>query len=67
MDCTKQQKKKVNFLPNDSFSHVKFEKKKTLQKTQTHVIHMVEIPFHIVENFVGKGENTGYQQFLLFQ
>ena len=55
---------KVNSLPNDKFFNV--TKLKTFADDKLNVARMVISYLDRVENTVGKGENAGYQHFLLF-
>ena len=53
-----------NPLPNDKI--LKVTKLKALADNKLNVDKMTSSRFHRVENSVGKGENAGYQHFLLF-
>ena len=70
---TLQEKKKIlgtniflhlNSLPNDKFLH--WSKLKALADSKTSVTSKQKFSFRWVENIVRKGENAGYQHFLLF-
>ena len=52
----------VNSLPNDIF----FTKLKAFADDKVNVAKMMIALFNRIENTVGKGENAGYQHFLLF-
>ena len=41
-------------------------KLKAFAEENLNVIHVMELTFDRVENIAGKGENAGYQHFLLF-
>ena len=41
-------------------------KLKALTNAKSYVTHLLEFDLHKVENIMGKGENAGYQHFLLF-
>ena len=54
----------VNSLPNDKF--LDWSKLKAFRDDKTNVNRKLKFVFGRVENIVGKGENAGYQHFLLF-
>ena len=54
----------VNSLPNDKILNV--TKLKAFQEDKLYVARMMISLFDGVANTVGKGENAGYQHFLLF-
>ena len=54
----------LNSLPNDKI--LDWSKLKTFADDKIEVLKMVIFVFDRVENIVGKGENAGYQYFLLF-
>ena len=54
----------VNSLPNDKILDV--PKLKAFADDKTNVAQMMIYVFDRVKNIVGKGENAGYQHFLLF-
>ena len=53
-----------NSLPNDKI--VDLSKLKAFADDKLNVTQKLKFPLGRVENFVGKGENAGYQHFLLF-
>ena len=53
-----------NFLPNDKI--LGLSKLKALTDNKFNIVKMMISVFDRVENIVEKGENAGYQQFLLF-
>ena len=54
----------ANSLPNDkNLDRFKFE---AFADYKLKVVQMTRFVFYMVENIVGKGENAGYQHFLLF-
>ena len=55
---------RVNYLPNDKI--LDFTKLKAFADNKLNVAKIIICLFDKVENIVGKGENAGYQQFLLF-
>ena len=54
----------LNFLPNDKI--LDWSKLKTFADDKMKYAKMMIVVFDRVENLVGKGENAGYQHFLLF-
>ena len=54
-----------NFLPNDKI--LDYSKFKVFADGKIIVTHKLRYGFGKEENIVGKGENAGYQHFLLFQ
>ena len=56
--------KKINYLPNNKF--LDMTKFKAIADDNSNVAKMVISLFDRAENIVGKGENAGYQHFLLF-
>ena len=54
----------VNSLPNDKF--LDWSKLKACADNKINVSEKLKFVFDRVENIVGKGENAGYQHFLLF-
>ena len=56
--------KNLNSLPNDKNSA--WSKLKAFADDKVKVAKMMIFLFDRVENIVGKGENAGYQHFLLF-
>ena len=57
-------KKPFNPLPNDNF--LDWSKFKAFADGKIIVTYQQKFLFGLVENIVGKGENAGYQHFLLF-
>ena len=55
---------RVNSFPNNKI--VDWSKFKTSADDKIHVTENFKFVLGIVENIVGKGENAGYQHFLLF-
>ena len=55
----------LNCLPNDKILDI--TEVKTFADDKINVAQMMISVFHRVENIVRKGENAGYQHFLLFQ
>ena len=55
----------VNSLPNDKI--LDESKSKELADDKINAIQKLKFVLRRVENIVGKGENAGYQDFLLFQ
>ena len=55
---------KVNSLPNDKF--LDWSKLKAFANDKIKVTEKMKFVLERVENIVGKGENSGYQHFLLF-
>ena len=55
---------KLNSLPNDNF--LDMTKLKAFSDDKLNLAKMTIYLFDRAENTVGKGENAGYQQFLLF-
>ena len=53
-----------NPLPNDKF--IDWSKLKALADSRINVTEKVQFDLGMVENIMGKGENAGYQHFLLF-
>ena len=53
----------INPLPNDKFLHLKL---KAIADDKMKELKRILFVFDRVENIVGKGENAGYQHFLLF-
>ena len=53
-----------NSLPNDKILH--WSKSKAVADDNIKVLKKMIFVFDRVENIVGKGENAGYQHFLLF-
>ena len=53
-----------NSLPNDKSLH--WSKLKAFADNKINVLKMMILDFDRIENIVGKGENAGYQDFLLF-
>ena len=53
-----------NTLPNDKF--LGWPKLKPFTDNKVNVTKNLQIVFERLENIVGKGENAGYQHFLLF-
>ena len=53
-----------NSLPNDKT--LDWPKFKAFAEDKIHVTQKLKFSFGMVENFVGKEENAGYQHFLLF-
>ena len=53
-----------NFLPNNKF--LDWSKLKELADDKINVTENFNFVLGTVENIVGKGENAGYQHFLLF-
>ena len=56
---------KLNLLTNSII--LGFSKFKTLADDKIIVIQKLKFGLERIENIVGKGENAGYQHFLLFQ
>ena len=54
----------LSFLPNDKF--LDWSKLKTFAGDKIKVTGKMKFVLEMVENIVGKGENAGYQHFLLF-
>ena len=54
----------IHFLPNDKI--LDWFKLKTFVDNKINVTEKLKFVFGRVENIVGKGENAGYQHFLLF-
>ena len=54
----------LNSLPNDTF--LDWSKFKELVDDKINLIEKLKFVLGRVENIVGKGENAGYQHFLLF-
>ena len=54
----------INFLPNDKI--LDRSKLKAFADDKINVLKMMIFVFDRDENIVGKGENAGYQHFLLF-
>ena len=54
----------VNSLPNDKI--LDWSKFKAFAEDKENVTQKLKFMFKMVENLVGKGENSGYQHFLLF-
>ena len=54
----------LNSLPNDKI--LDWSKLKAYADDKIKVLKMIIFVFDRVENIVGKGENAGYQHFLLF-
>ena len=54
----------INSLPNDKI--LDMTKLKAFADHRINVAQMIISSFDRVENIVGKGENAGYQHFLLF-
>ena len=54
----------INALPNDKI--LDWSKLKAFADDKINVTEKVKIVLARVENIVGKGENAGYQHFLLF-
>ena len=54
----------INSLPNDNF--VDWSKLKALEDDKIKLAEKLKFVLGRVENIVGKGENAGYQHFLLF-
>ena len=54
----------INPLPNDKF--IDWSKLKALADSRINVTEKVQFDLGMVENIMGKGENAGYQHFLLF-
>ena len=54
----------VNSLPNDNF--LDWSKLKAFADTNLSFAEKLKFVLERVENIVGKGENAGYQHFLLF-
>ena len=59
-------KKVCRFNPLPHRKILDLSKLKAFTDDNFKVAQMVQFYFHMVENFVGKGENAGYQHFLLF-
>ena len=57
-------KKGFNPLPNNKI--LDLSKLKAIEHYESKVLKMMIFVFGRVENIVGKGENAGYQHFLLF-
>ena len=55
----------VSSLPNDNI--LNWSKLKAFADDKINVTHTLEFVLRRVENIVEKGENVGYQHFLLFQ
>ena len=55
----------LNSLPNDNF--LDWSKLKVFADDKINVNEKFKFGSGTVENIVGKGENAGYQHFLLFQ
>ena len=55
----------INSLPNDKISD--WSKLKAFANNKINVTEKLKFVLGKVENIVGKGENAGYQNFLLFQ
>ena len=53
-----------NSLPNDKFSD--WSKLKAFADDKLNLTEKLKLELERVENIVGKGENAGYQHFLLF-
>ena len=56
--------KHINFLPNDKISD--WSKLRAFADDKIDVTEKLKFVLGRVENIVGKGENAGYQHFLLF-
>ena len=54
----------INPLPNDKLLDV--TKLKAFSDNKLDIVKMMISPFDQLESTVGKGENAGYQHFLLF-
>ena len=54
----------INPLPNNKF--IDWSKLKALADSRINVTEKVQFDLGMVENIMGKGENAGYQHFLLF-
>ena len=54
----------LNSLPNDNF--LDYTIFKAFADDKPNLAKMMTFVFNRVENFMGKGENAGYQHFLLF-
>ena len=54
----------INSLPNDKFSD--WSKLKGFADDKINVTEKLKFVLGKIENIVGKGENAGYQHFLLF-
>ena len=54
----------LNPLPNNKF--IDWSKLKALADSRINVTEKVQFDLGMVENIMGKGENAGYQHFLLF-
>ena len=54
----------ITSLPNDK--NVDWSKLKRFADDNLNIAQMMEFSFDRVENIVGKGENAGFQHFLLF-
>ena len=59
------QMNEFHFLPNNKF--LDWSKFKELADNKINVIEKLKFILGMIENIVGKGENAGYQHFLLFQ
>ena len=55
----------INSLPNDKF--LDWSKLRVFADDKINVIKKLKFVFAQVEKIVGKGENAGYQHFLLFR
>ena len=55
---------RINSLPNDTILDV--TKLKAFADDKINIAQMMVSVFDRIENIVGKGENAGYQYFLLF-
>ena len=55
---------RLNSLPNDKI--LDWSKLKAFEVNKIKVIEKLKFVFETVEKIVGKGENAGYQHFLLF-
>ena len=60
----KKNKKNFNSLPNNQF--LEWSKLKAFADNKINVTGKLKFVLGLVENIVGKGENAGYQHFLLF-
>ena len=63
-NCKVKGRDSINFLPNDKTLDV--TKLKAFADDKINVAQMIFFVFDRVENIAGKGENAGYQHFLLF-
>ena len=64
LDIKKKSISVLNSLPNDTI--LDLSKSKVFADDNSNVYQKLKLALGRVENIVGKGENAGYQHFLLF-